>query len=101
MSKTAEELWEDMKRERAYDISTLKVTPADPVLRNGGGEWLGAVREFIQCKAINGETVTWGSQDRVDFRGSLTVQELEHLASRIAANAVNEFIQQLRHKGVK
>lgn len=101
MSKTAEELWEEMKKERAYDLNTLKVTPDDPVLKHGGGEWLGTVRSFIQCKAVNGEQVCWGSNDALEFRRTLTVSDLEYLASRIAANAVNEFITQLRSKGVK
>jgi hypothetical protein len=101
MSKTAEELWEEMKHGRAYELSTLKVTPDNPVLRHGGGEWLGTVRNFIQCKVINGEHVIWGSHDALEFRRTLTVSDLEHLASRIAAAAVNEFIEELRRKGVK
>ena len=40
-TKTAEQLWEEMRKERAYDLKTLKVTPLDPTLSHGGG--------WVQC----------------------------------------------------
>jgi hypothetical protein len=41
------------------------------------------MRDFIQRRATNGERVTWGSNDYVNF-ASVTVADLELLASRIA-----------------
>lgn len=60
-------------------------------LRTRGGEHFGAVRNWIQCKAVNGEDVTWGSQDLVKLRQPLTVSLLEGLACTIASAAVNDF----------
>lgn len=42
-----------------------------------GGAWLGAAREQIKRKAVNGDSCTWGSDE--DLRG-LTVREVEELA---------------------
>lgn len=59
--------------------------------RQTGGEHYGAVRNWIQCKAVNGESVTWGSQDEVRLQHRLTVSLLEDLACTIASAAINEF----------
>lgn len=66
-----------------------RITDTD--LMHTGGQWLGRVRGWIQVRFRNGETVTWGSQDRLlNAGGQLTVYELEWLAARIAADAINE-----------
>lgn len=66
-------------------------TPANALVLHAerGGEFLGVVREWIKCKARNGETVEWGSGDILQL-GGLSVLELEALAARIAASAANE-----------
>lgn len=55
-----------------------------------GGAHLGAVREFLQMKARNGESVTWGSNDEVFFRQPVTVKLIEEIGCRAAAGAINE-----------
>ncbi len=59
--------------------------------QTSGGAHYGAVRNWIQCKAVNGDSVTWGSQDEVRLSYNLTVSLLEDLACTIASAAVNEF----------
>lgn len=66
-----------MKRVDEYELSRK------------GGKWLGKMREGIKVYARNGESVTWGSRDMV----SIAVQDLEYLASCIAASAINEHMQ--------
>ena len=63
------------------------------LLQKHGGDWLGAAREWIQCNAINGERVIWGSHEQLQLRG-LTVYELEHLAARIAAAGINQYARE-------
>ena len=53
------------------------------------GKHLGIVRAWMQRKCINGERVTWGSQEMLVFSGGVTVWEMEHLAQSIR-NAVAE-----------
>lgn len=81
-------------------------TPVDALaFMSRGGDWLGSVRNFIQCKAPNGEHVTWGSSDHVTL--NVSVLDLEHLAARIAAHAVRDaradidsFLETLRPSGI-
>lgn len=54
-----------------------------------GGSWLGEVRNWIQRKAFNGETVTWGSNDYLKLK-PLTVSDLELLACNIASASITE-----------
>ena len=72
----------DILQERASAVNLLTVQ---------GGTWLGSVRDWIQRKAINGETVSWNSNDQLTFRDGITVADLELLAAVIAADALNEF----------
>jgi hypothetical protein len=72
-------------------IDLLQNSTSNLRLREQGGEHYGAVRNWIQCKAVNGESVTWGSQDEVRLSYRLTVNLLEDLACTIASAAINEF----------
>ena len=74
-----------------------------------GGEWLGDVREWIQCKVINGENVTWGSNEILgkvseESYKAFTVREIEEIGSIAATAVYNEIgcgpgeVQQLRQK---
>ena len=47
-----------------------------------GGNWLGATREYLQCHAVQGSDLIWGSEMQV--RG-LTVREIEELAADAVA----------------
>lgn len=60
------------------------------LLHKEGGAWLGTLRNWIQCKAINGDSVTWGSQDMLQLPPK-SVGDFEFLAAQIAAAARNEF----------
>lgn len=57
-----------------------------------GGEWLGAARTVLQCRAIQGEYLTWGSNDSVI---GLTVRDIEDMAVKIAAAALAEYEKEL------
>jgi len=60
-------------------------------LRAKDGAWLKSARDWIWCRCINGEQVIWGSGEALIKRGGpITVQDLEELASIIAAAAINE-----------
>lgn len=65
------------------------IKDAYELLNKHGGRWLGVMREFLQCKAINGDHLSWGSNDWVQFR-SITVSDVEHLAARITYAALTE-----------
>lgn len=60
---------------------------ADVVARSGGA-WLGAARTWMQENKINGSDVRWGSNELL--RPGVTVREIEQLAARVAAAAINE-----------
>lgn len=60
------------------------------VLASAGGQWLGAARTWMQCKATNGERVTWGSDDLLQGV-TLTPRIVEGLAAIVASAAINEF----------
>jgi hypothetical protein len=55
-----------------------------------GGSHLGTIRSWIQWNCLNGDSVTWGSQDPLKFKGSITVKEFETLAVDIAYNIMKE-----------
>lgn len=88
----------EMREKRKLDLSTS--VNFVQLLREKGGDWLGRAREWIQCKAMNGEQVTWGSQDYLKLK-PLTVQDIELLASEIAAAAINEHNKNVLSCGVK
>ena len=73
-------------------ISLLQNGTSAVALSQRGGEHYGSVRNWIQCKAVNGDRVTWGSNDPVQLSYNLTVKLLEDLSCRIAAAAVNDFL---------
>lgn len=56
-----------------------------------GGMWLGVIRSWIQRKFINGDSVSWSSNEYLTPVRFFTVQELEALAQDIAETAVNEY----------
>ncbi len=72
-------------------IELLKRVEYSHLMATRGGQHLGSVREWIKCKARNGESVTWGSPDILQLRYPLTVQLLEDLACRVAAATLNDF----------
>jgi len=86
--KYGEVLWEI---KRAKEELEKMSTPASVItLSQTGGDWLGAARNWIQCKFRNGESVTWGSQDVLEGK-LVTVRDIESLAATIAAAAINEY----------
>jgi hypothetical protein len=55
-----------------------------------GGKHLGVVREWIKCKARNGEHVTWGSYEYLDL-DDITVAAMEFLSQDIRDAVLEEF----------
>jgi hypothetical protein len=51
------------------------------IFKKEGGDWLDAVHNWIQDNCINGDSVTWGSNDGL---GHFTVKELEDVAGEAA-----------------
>jgi hypothetical protein len=58
-------------------------------LARKGGAWLGAARSWMQTRFKNGESVTWGSNDRLEG-APVTVKDIEEVAACAAAEALNE-----------
>jgi len=63
-------------------------------LSRRGGAFLGAARQWMQTRFKNGEHVTWGSNDLL-AGAPVTVADIEDLAARVAAAAINEHNQRL------
>lgn len=59
------------------------------------GKHLGIIREFMLQKAINGDKLTWGSNDYVCLR-PITVKELERLAEEIAQGVIEDIERLIR-----
>ena len=57
-------------------------------LKRKGGEWLGAARKWIQTHFVNGSRVTWGSDDVLERK--LTVSEVEDIAACAVEAAYKE-----------
>jgi hypothetical protein len=47
-----------------------------------GGEWLGKARSWMQWNCINGDSVIWGSEERLN--PPLSVKQLEEVAGEAA-----------------
>jgi hypothetical protein len=56
------------------------------------GKHLGVVRSWMQHSAVNGDQVTWGSNEQLKMRINLTPDVMEHLAQDIANAAVGEVL---------
>jgi hypothetical protein len=64
------------------------------LLNTFGGNWLGRIRSWIQWNAYNGDDVNWGSDSYLRLK-SLTVKDMETIASQIAADALVEYSDNL------
>lgn len=56
------------------------------------GKHLGVVRSWMQHSAVNGDQVTWGSNEQLKMRINLTPDVMEHLAQDIADAVVGEVL---------
>ena len=97
MNKFEQDFNRNMAEERKVLID---VNPMMTLLREKGGEWLGSARTWMQRKAMNGDTVTWGSEDYLKLK-PLTVVEIESFAATIAAAALREQAKDIQQYGVK
>lgn len=70
-------------------------------LKNQGGGWLGVARNWIQCKFINGDNVTWSSDEILRIHGALTVRDIESFAARVALATLEEYSSSLVTEGEK
>ena len=57
--------------------------------KSSGGEWLGAVRTWIQWNCVNGDRVTWGSNENLIV--PITVKRLEDAAGDAAWAMIEPF----------
>ena len=74
---------------KAYDLRYSK-----------GGTYLRHARQWIQENTFNGDRVTWGSQEFLNFKTGITVHDLEMFAAEIAAHAQNALLDQIKHYGI-
>lgn len=56
-----------------------------------GGQWLASSRDWMLRHGINGDQVTWGSNEELRLGVPLTPRLIEELAGQIATVAINEF----------
>ena len=49
-----------------------------------GGEWLNEAREWLQSNALNGDSLTWGSDEVIQFKNPITVKEFELFCAGVA-----------------
>jgi hypothetical protein len=54
------------------------------------GAHIGAIHNWIQWNAFNGDRVTWGSDERLNLKRALTVRELEEIAQRVADAVIDD-----------
>ena len=76
--------WEKLNNKPIKKVK--RILPCE--LSRKGGAWLGAARSWLQSNTMNGDRVTWGSNDII--QPHLTVKEIEDLAAHVAAAAINE-----------
>jgi hypothetical protein len=50
-------------------------------------EILGTTRRWIQQNALNGSSVTWGSDEKLRFTRELTVKDFEDLAMELSGKS--------------
>lgn len=69
-------------------------------LRDTGGLWLGACRNWMQNHKLNGSDVRWGSDEVL--RPGVTVREMEEMAAQVAAAAIQAERERvaLRHEAL-
>ena len=77
----------------------MKKFIAEDLLREGGN-WLGETHKWIQWNCVNGDTVTWGSNEYLHPK-VLTVCDIEAFAAKIAAVTLNELIDAFKILGVE
>ena len=65
-------------------------------LQKSGGAWLGALRSWLQWHTVNGDSVTWGSDEVIRLKGNLTQEVLQDICSDVAAAAISEYKEQTR-----
>lgn len=63
----------------------LKIPTAFELLQKGGN-WLGALREWIKWRVVRGEYITWGSNEPLN----VTSKMVEEAASQVAEAAMRE-----------
>lgn len=90
---TPEQIWEAHLLKGQIEFLDTPAPLPITMLTQIGGTWLGSLREWLQCKAINGSDVTWGSHQPLRFSSPLTVYDFEYLAARTAAQAIQECLQ--------
>lgn len=97
MNTFEEQFNHKMKEARKIDPDTsVDLT----TLEKRGGNWLACARTWIQHKAINGDTVIWGSQDLLKLK-PLFVWDIEDFATRIAQAAVKDLVDSIKQYGLK
>ena len=61
-------------------------------LQKQGGEWLAATRSYLQHHIRGGDEYPWGSDAH---RVTMTMRQVEELASQAAASAIVEYQEKL------
>lgn len=57
-------------------------------LMKTGGMWLGTIRTYIQHNFIDGDRLTWNSEE--ELRPHITMKQLQEIAAHVAASVYKE-----------
>lgn len=75
------------------DVPMIRWKRSDEGFKSG--PHLGVVRRWIQRKAVNGDRVTWGSQEQLHFHRMLTPNDMDCLSQAIADAVLRDALRQL------
>lgn len=85
--KTENDLWESLRAQKELENLDAIID-----LKHLGGEHLGVIRNWIQRKFKNGDSVTWGN-DTDYLSGDFSVRDYEQLAIDIAEAVLKEWLK--------
>lgn len=64
---------------------------SDQDLLDSGGEWIGAVRNWIQWNATNGDRCEWNNNTPLHFRRNITPEFLFEFGAQVARMTLEQF----------
>jgi hypothetical protein len=70
--------------------------PTKEQFKSKGGKWLGAVRNWIQWNCINGDSVTWGSNEELRMSRRFTVKVIEEIGVAAAYAQLQNMQEELK-----
>jgi hypothetical protein len=81
---------ENFRANSGFGLTTGGIMLTSEELRKRGGHWIAAARSWIQRTFMNGDTVTWGSDEVL--RGDISPRKIEELAEVVVLAYANRDI---------